>query len=62
MALGARVIEKHITTDKILRGNDHKISLISMEFKTMVTNIRQFEESIGGGSERVVGMGEKINR
>jgi len=33
-----------------------------MEFKTMVTNIRQLEESMGVGSERVVGQGEQINR
>ena len=28
----------------------------------MVTNIRQLEESMGVGSERVVGQGEQINR
>ena len=62
VALGARVIEKHLTTDRALEGNDHKISLLPSEFKTMVANIRQLEESMGVSSSRMIGQGEQMNR
>ncbi len=62
VALGAKVIEKHITTDKTMEGNDHKISLLPPEFKTMVEGIRQIEESMGAGAVRVLGQGEQMNR
>ncbi len=35
-ALGAKIIEKHFTTDRTLEGNDHKVSLLPGEFKEMV--------------------------
>ena len=28
VARGARIIEKHVTLDKTLEGNDHKVSLL----------------------------------
>lgn len=62
VAFGAKVIEKHFTLDKNLEGNDHKVSLLPEEFKAMVEGIRQLEEAMGTGSERVVGPGEKMNR
>ena len=43
VALGARVIEKHITLDKSLEGNDHKVSLLPHEFKRMIEDIRNVE-------------------
>ena len=43
----SKVIEKHITLDKTLEGNDHKVSLTPNEFSKMVQNIRQIEESMG---------------
>ncbi len=62
VALGARVIEKHITLDRSLEGNDHKVSLLPGEFADMVRAIRQVEQSLGLGGERKLSQGEVINR
>jgi len=47
VALGAKVIEKHFTTDKSLQGPDHRASITSNEFREFVNNIRIAEESLG---------------
>mgnify|MGYP000073675228 FL=1 len=62
VAKGARIIEKHLTLDRTLEGNDHKISLLPNEFKTMVQNIRELEEATGSTSVRQISQGEMINR
>jgi sialic acid synthase SpsE/sugar phosphate isomerase/epimerase len=62
VALGARVIEKHITLDRSLEGSDHKVSLLPTEFADMVRSIRQVEQSLGLGGERKLSQGEIINR
>jgi N-acetylneuraminate synthase len=62
VACGAKVIEKHFTLDKNLEGNDHKVSLLPKEFRSMVEGIRQIEEAMGTSSERIVGPGERMNR
>ena len=49
VALGARVIEKHLTSDKTLPGPDHSASLEPNEFKAMVDAIRTVEVSLGDG-------------
>lgn len=46
-ALGAPVIEKHMTLDRSLPGPDHSASLEPTEFKAMVKAIRQVEQSLG---------------
>ncbi len=46
VALGAKVIEKHITINRKLRGPDHKFSLTINEFKDLVSNIRDIEKII----------------
>ncbi len=61
-ALGAKVIEKHFTLDRNLEGNDHKVSLLPNEFKTMVDAIRQVESALGGHSSRRISQGEMMNR
>lgn len=48
-ALGACVIEKHITLDKTMAGPDHKLSLEPKEFKLMVNSIRNIETAMGTG-------------
>ena len=48
VALGAKIIEKHFTLDKSMKGPDHIASLNPNEFKKMVTAIRNIEESISG--------------
>lgn len=49
VALGAEIIEKHITLDKKMKGPDHKVSLEPDEFRKMVRCIRNVEESLGDG-------------
>lgn len=62
VALGANVIEKHITLDQDMEGNDHKVSLLPDEFRSMVEGIRRVEESLGSGGERSISQGELMNR
>ena len=47
VALGASVIEKHFTLDRLLPGPDHKASLEPNELIAMVKAIRNVEVSIG---------------
>ena len=47
VALGGRVIEKHFTTSKKLKGPDHKASALPWEFKKMVDEVRKAESIIG---------------
>jgi N-acetylneuraminate synthase len=61
-ALGAVVIEKHITLDRGMEGNDHKVSLLPDEFNQMLLGIRRVEESMGQGGERSISQGEMMNR
>lgn len=61
VALGARIIEKHITLDRTLEGNDHKISLFPYEFKNMVKQIQELEQALEPKSKSPT-QGELINR
>jgi len=47
VALGAELIEKHITLDKSMPGPDHAASMTPCEFKSMVSDIRLVEKAIG---------------
>ena len=62
VALGASVIEKHLTVDRSLEGNDHKVSLLPDEFAAMVEALRSTEAALGQGEPRKVTQGERINR
>jgi sialic acid synthase SpsE/sugar phosphate isomerase/epimerase len=62
VALGARVIEKHLTIDRSMEGNDHKVSLLPCEFTDMVKAIQEVQQSMGIGGERKLSQGEVINR
>ena len=52
VALGATVIEKHLTLDRNLPGPDHKASLEPNEFAAMVRSIRNIEQAAGDGIKR----------
>lgn len=52
VALGAHVVEKHVTLDRNLPGPDHKASLEPREFATMVAAIRNIEAALGDGIKR----------
>lgn len=54
VTLGARVIEKHFTLDKTLKGPDHPHSMNPEEFKIMVKSIRELEKSLGTSFKQVV--------
>ena len=62
VSMGAKIIEKHFTLDKELEGNDHKVSLLPDEFKTMVSQIRNIEMAIGSSKDRTLTQGEMLNR
>ena len=47
ISLGAKIIEKHFTLNKNLKGPDHKASLSPKELITFVKKIRLFEKSLG---------------
>jgi len=51
VALGASVIEKHLTLDKNLPGPDHRASLEPEEFKALVEGIRAVESALGNGDK-----------
>lgn len=63
VALGAVVIERHITLDREMEGPDHAASLEPEEFKALVSGIREVEAARGEKlSERALSQGELINR
>lgn len=62
VTLGAKIIEKHFTTDRALEGNDHKVSLLPSEFAQMVEMIREIETAKGKSEKRKLTQGELLNR
>jgi N,N'-diacetyllegionaminate synthase len=52
VALGATVIEKHITLDRSLPGPDHKASIEPGELRALVASIRNVERALGDGVKR----------
>ena len=51
-AMGAEVIEKHITLDKTLPGPDHAASMEPDDFARMVKSIRNVEAAVGDGIKK----------
>ncbi len=54
VALGAKVIEKHLTLDRTLSGPDHPHSMEPDEFERMIVRTRQLEAALGSGRKEVV--------
>lgn len=52
-AIGACVVERHITTDRALWGSDHAASLEPNGINRLVRDIRLVETSMGDGVKRV---------
>lgn len=52
VALGATIIEKHLTLSRKLKGPDHAASLEPEEMKVMVRCIRNIEKALGDGVKK----------
>jgi len=52
VAMGATVIEKHLTLDRTMDGPDHRASLEPDQFAAMVQGIRAIERALGDGIKR----------
>jgi len=52
-ALGARVLEKHITLNKNLPGPDHRASINPKELKKMIEGIRKITVALGNGIKKI---------
>ncbi len=50
-ALGACVIEKHLTLDPTMPGPDHRASLTPAAFEAMVRGVRAVESALGDGEK-----------
>ena len=53
VALGATVVERHITLDRDMWGSDHAASLEAAEFTQLVADIRVIETALGDGVKRI---------
>lgn len=62
VALGAKIIERHFTLDRMMEGPDHAASLEFNEFKEMISGIREIESALGSAESRSLSQGEMINR
>ncbi len=51
-AMGACVLEKHFTLDRMMKGPDHSASLEPGELKEMVRAVRNVERAIGTGNKK----------
>lgn len=50
VAMGARIVERHITLDRTLPGSDQAASIEPHGFKLLVREIRNFEKARGSGT------------
>jgi len=63
VALGAKLVERHITLDRGMEGPDHLASLEPAEFKQLTDGIRQLQHALPWqGPGRRVSQGELLNR
>tara|TARA_B110000014_G_C20066534_1_gene555882 strand:- start:275 stop:1138 length:864 start_codon:yes stop_codon:yes gene_type:complete len=66
VALGAKIIERHITLDRSMWGTDHSASVEPQGLKSLVGNIRDIESSMGNGIKEVtkgeIPIREKLRR
>lgn len=66
VALGAQIVERHLTLDRRMEGPDHAASLEPQDFAALVAGIRELEEALapaaGWSGEKRLSQGELINR
>ena len=61
VALGACIIERHITMDRTMRGPDHAASLEPPGLRKQIRDIRVVEQALGS-PQRIMSRGEMMNR
>nr|XP_028568080.1 sialic acid synthase isoform X1 [Podarcis muralis] len=54
VAMGAKVLERHITLDKTWKGSDHQASLEPKELAELVRSIRMVEKAMGSPVKRLL--------
>ncbi len=52
-ALGAKIVERHFTLDRTMKGGDHAASLEPQGFAKMVRDIRHVEQALGVAYKRL---------
>lgn len=53
VGMGARLVERHFTLDRNMRGSDHHMSIEPAEFADMVRQIRRVETLLGSSDKQV---------
>lgn len=61
VALGATILERHITLDHTLEGPDHAASLEPAELQEYIKNVRDAEYALGS-KKKIFSRGEILNR
>lgn len=61
VAMGVKIIERHLTLDNSAEGPDHTSSLEPSAFSKMIKEIRQIELCLGS-EKRIINQGEEVNR
>jgi sialic acid synthase len=61
VALGAKVVERHLSLDRSWKGSDHKASLEPDMFKALVANIRHLEQALES-DRKIIFSSELSNR
>jgi sialic acid synthase SpsE len=54
VAMGAKIVERHITLDRSMKGSDHAASLEPKGLQLLVREIRAFERARGSSDIRVL--------
>ena len=60
VGFGVRLIEKHFTLSKKMKGPDHKASLDPKELKNLVTSLRIAEKLLGSNKKKITKEEKKI--
>lgn len=54
VALGAKVLERHVTLDKTWKGSDHSASLEPGELAELVRSVRLVERALGSPTKQLL--------
>ena len=54
VALGASIIEKHLTLDRTMKGTDHACSAEPEELRTLIEQIRRVERALGSAEKPAI--------